>query len=58
VKSKQLFSWKKRTERGCHNVLQLRTRIINDELRPGYAGLGTQAYKSPLSTRFLTVSFA
>jgi hypothetical protein len=28
---KQKMRW---TERGCHNVLQLRTRVINDELRP------------------------
>jgi hypothetical protein len=27
---KQKMRW---TERGCHNVLQLRTRVINDELR-------------------------
>ena len=25
-------------ERGCHNVLQLRTRVINDELRPVMQG--------------------
>lgn len=28
---KQQMRW---TDRGCHNVLQIRTRVINDELRP------------------------